>query len=275
MNKQVAAEPGLSFEMVLEAVQESSRGRWFLEEFKSRSLREDTGRILDAIARLEHRVGTMSGGSEAASDLEKVRRAIADTRQHILKSQGASGLSQEGKLFAHLAELARTALAGDTKDASNKTLPEGIVLALRLVDSIDTTLNSKAASPDTFFHRDKDIFETPPATPKPVLATVSPLPSPAKPQAPVKVEAPVKPQAEAPPLGAKLVINRGKREETAPASAQIPPAAGEPAEATATASELPADGDQQGHPRIVIIRRKPEDMPEPAVSEEPKAEDAA
>jgi hypothetical protein len=199
MSREVAAEPGMSYEAVLEAVQESSRGRWFLNEFKSRNAGLDSGQILSAISRLESRMESLSsqGGGAATAELAKVRQAIATTRQDILKASGAPGLSEEGKLFAHLAELARKSLVQNSAAAGtspgSEAVPGSIVQALRLVDQIDFTLNSSPGlgkKPDTpytdnFFGRDSDLLlpqaaqPVQPTMPKPAL-----VPPPAPPPPP-------------------------------------------------------------------------------------------
>jgi hypothetical protein len=262
MSREVAAEPGMSYEAVLEAVQESSRGRWFLNEFKLRNAGVDSRQILSAIARLESRMESLSGGGGegAAAELARVRKAIATTRQDILKASGAPGLSEEGKLFAHLAELARKSLAqdgtGGGSTPGSEALPGSIVQVLRLVDQIDGSLNSgpvtakKPETPyaDNFFGRDRDLFQPEPAQAGPAKPTLVPPPAP-----PPAISKPV---VEAPPLGAKLVINRSKPPEPEEAPADEKPAAPQ------------ADANAPAHPRIVIIRRKPEDMPAPEADAE-------
>lgn len=282
MSKEVAAEPGLSYEAVLEAVQESSRGRWFLNEFKSRNGGTDAGPILSAIARLESRMESLSpGGGDAAAELARVRQAIATTRQDILKASGAPGLSDEGRLFAHLAELARKSLAqagaaGGTAPGS-EALPGSIVQALRLVEQLDSGLNggqvAARASTEGYFHRDKDLFQPqdPGGTP-----AVKPA---AKPDAKSAVEAPPspapaqtreKPVVDAPALGAKLTVSRHKPADPPKQEAALPMAVAPPAPPAITGAE------GHGHPRIVIIRRKPgETMQSPAAADHIPAEHAA
>jgi hypothetical protein len=283
MSREVAAEPGLTYEAVLEAVQESSRGRWFLNEFKSRSSGLETGPILGAIARLESRMESLAqGGGAAAAELAKVRQAIAATRQDILKASGAPGLSQEGQLFSHLAELARKTMAEAGASTHGKSIPESIAKALRLVDQIDTSLNGGgAAAPaatEKFFHRDKDLFQPDAVTAKPALIA-PPVSEPAPAPAPDPASPREKPNlVEAPALGARLTIHRNKPAE-APKQEAAPPAA-EPrlAAALAVPPAVPptsTDSAEHGHPRIVIIRRKPEDMQAPAAAEQMPAEDAA
>jgi len=270
MSREVAAEPGMSYEAVLEAVQESSRGRWFLNEFKLRNAGVDSRQILGAIGRLESRMESLSqGGEGAAAELARVRQAIATTRQDILKASGAPGLSEEGKLFAHLAELARKSLAQGGTTPGSEALPGTIVQVLRLVDQIDGSLNSgqntglntgknlETPYADNFFQRDKDLLQapaTPPAPAKPALV-VAPAPTPPP--------AITKPPVETPTLGAKLVINRSKpvEEAKAPEKAPATPAPAAPAEQKP--AEPQADSSTPARSRIVIIRHKPEEMPAP------------
>lgn len=305
MRREVTAEPGLSYDMVLEAVQESSRGRWFLNEFKSRNCAVDSGRILTAIGKLEERMGSLSQGGTASAELARVRQAIATARQDILQTAGLPNLSNEGRLFSHLADLARSALAEGKAPSGNEAMPETIAKALRLVDQIDMSLLTATAPPPaaTFFGRDNDLFEPQPAPPKPALVAKAPVTNvataaPAQPPAPATAApadqpavkpAAMKPMVETPPLGAKLVINRGKSTATEtpkptekPAEPAPPVAASNPAPQTAPAkAEAPAPvhsqvhsqvhaeirAESQGHPRIVIIRRNPEDMPAPVETE--------
>jgi hypothetical protein len=281
MSREVAAEPGMSYEAVLEAVQESSRGRWFLNEFKSRNAGLDSSQILSAIARLESRMESLSsqGGGDAADELARVRQAIATTRKDILKASGAPGLSEEGKLFAHLAELARKSLTqGSTMSGTlpgSEALPGSIVQALRLVDQIDFALNSgpspgrKPETPytDNFFGRDSDLLmpqsahPAPPAMPRPALVPPpAPMPSP-KPQ-PVNAMA----KAEAPVLGAKLTVSRQKPPEPQKQE-EISPATAAPAAST--------DSEGSSRPRILISRLKPEEMPAPEADTSLPTENAA
>jgi hypothetical protein len=291
MSKDLSAEIGFSFEAVLEAVQESARGRWFLEELKKRSGQEDTTRLMDAITRIESRVEGMSGHFTAADDLAKVRQAIASTRSDIQKlAPAGEGLSSEARLFAHLADLARKSIPQDGPQA-------GVEKALRLVDQLDSSLNSNVMAfptppqktADKYFQQDAALFEQ----------KTSPAPAPA----PIVAAAPAakKPIVESVPLGAKLTITRMGKENpadepnamnddeepliakdvTQPAvvsvEAKPAPAVVEEhqpiAEALAPAAETPKpEAVSPTKPRIVIIRRKPEDIPEvPAVLAAPAA----
>lgn len=250
MSKDVSAEIGFTFDAVLEAVQDSSRGRWFLEEFKKREGQADQARLVDAISRIELRVEGMSGHFTAAEDLAKVRQAIAKTRSDIVGLQPETkGLSEEGKLFAHLADLARKAMPEQSRQT-------GIEQALRLVDQIDSSLNSNvtafptiAAKPaDKYFQQDAVVFEQKPtvAVPGPKLVVT---PEPASKPEPIAT-------------GAKLSITRvgqTKVEDTKPEVVIEVKAEAVPEPQAATP--------EPAKPRIVIIRRKPEELTDlPAAS---------
>ncbi len=243
MSKDVSAEIGFTFDAVLEAVQDSSRGRWFLEEFKKRESLADQVRLVDAISRIELRVDGMAGHFTASEDLAKVRQAIAKTRVDIVRLQPETkGLSEEGKLFAHLADLAR-------KSLPEQSTPTGIEQALRLVDQIDSSLNSNvtafplvaAKTADRLFQQDATVFEPKPSAPAPgPKLVVSPDPV-AKPE-PVAT-------------GAKLSISRvgqSKVEDAKPEIAiEVKPE---------TFPEVQAAATEPAKPRIVIIRRKAEEL---------------
>lgn len=242
MSKDVTAEIGFSFEAVLEAVQDSSRGRWFLEEYKRRESQADTGRLMEAVGRIETRIEGMAGHLTAAEDLSKVRQAIAKTRSDIVNLQTESkGLSEEGRLFAHLAELARKAMPEQSKQT-------GIEQALRLVDQIDTSLSGNVmAFPktgDRFFQQDAAVFDRQQATP------VAPMQI----AAIIEKPSPPKPAAEPVPTGAKLTIRRVGPQPVA----DQPPAPAPPKEEPK--AEPKAEFNETAKPRIVIIRRKPEEL---------------
>jgi hypothetical protein len=301
MSKDVSAEIGFTFEAVLDAVQESSRGRWFLDEYKKRQGQFDSAKMMDAVSRIEMRVEGMAGHFTAADDLAKVRQAIAKTRNDIVNAQPETkGLSEEGRLFAHLADLARKAMPEQSSQA-------GIEQALRLVDEIDTNLNSNvmafpapaAKSADKYFQQDAAVFDQKPAPTVPKLVAVAePAPKPAQPN--IEKPAAAKPVAEPVATGAKLTITRvskDKAQETPPESkpeVQVAPEANAapevqpeakielkaetvlekiesvleapveaaPAHVTAKVEEPKAEATEAPKPRIVIIRRKPEEIQE-------------
>ena len=70
-----AAETRLSFDDILEAVQDSKRGRWFLQEFETRLQKRDTRSVLDAISRLESRMENLGAQTSNPDDLGKAGSA--------------------------------------------------------------------------------------------------------------------------------------------------------------------------------------------------------
>jgi hypothetical protein len=229
--------------------------------------------MLEAIARLERRIDTMAGPAGASAELEKVREAIASARSDIAKMQGNATLSAEGRIFAELADLAKSTFAAKDSATGSGFLPDGVVRTLRLVEQLDQSLSSPKPSGDTYFKRDQDLFEPPPKPAKPLaIVEAAPVAAPARAAEAVKSStATVQPEVEAPALGAQLVINRVRREEAPQPQSPLAPmadaAAVPPVETAVTdsAQELTV----QDHPRIVIIRRKPEDMPELPVDGQP------
>ncbi len=157
-----------SFEDVLNAVQETARGRWFLEEYATRKKSEDTASILAAIVKLESvmaRVPQAERDAEPALlDLAKsaILRAKAQIRGLAPKD---SPLSHEAQLFAKLADLSRQAFAetGNENDETKQALGRSMEVALRLVNELDQSLGiNEKPEPQVsqkFFHRDSDIFE--------------------------------------------------------------------------------------------------------------------
>jgi hypothetical protein len=158
---------------VLTAVQETPRGRWFLDAYTARVKSEGTATILGAIAKLESHLDRL--GHSGASDevLQKARSAIATARQEIAAVEPqVAKLSTEAQLFSNLADLSRKAF--NAPDAS-PTLGKGVERALKLVADLDRDLNlgpksnqntvEFAAPPKPavqYFKQDEAIFE--PAT---------------------------------------------------------------------------------------------------------------
>jgi hypothetical protein len=256
MSNLEAAETRLSFVDILEAVQDSKRGRWFLQEFESRIQKRDTQSVLQAISRLETRMESMGAQTGTTDDLAKVRSAIANARHDLLKLDlGKDGLSKEGRLFAELAEMARKAMPVAVDSNA------GIVRTLQLVDEIDraiTAPNTDAGA--KFFSADANLFERPAPVAKPVLvATVEPAVETAEPM--IKTAFVKKEDAVA--TGAKLVIRK--------VSQSAEPEVKVEAETLPTRIEqlspVTADLPVIDNPRIVIIRRKAEDMPDVSVGE--------
>jgi hypothetical protein len=240
----------LAFDDILEAVQESRRGRWFLQEYEARLQKRDSKNILDAINRLEARMDGL--GAAAPGELGRVRSAISNARNDLLKlGMGKQAMSEEGRLFAELADMARKAIPESEQSA-------GIVRSLQLVEEIERTVSAERGG--NFFAADSQIFEKPPVAAKPVLVE--------KPEPMVVVPAAQPKKTEATPsTGAKLVIRKATQDaDPAPVAEQ--PAVQPPAEVAAPLPMATPDEPMiADHPRIVLVRRKPEDMPDISVSE--------
>ncbi len=246
-----------SIEDVLKVVQETPRGRWFIEAYAQRVKGEGTSTILSAIAKLENHISSISNSGTSDEVLQKARSAIAQARQEIANLEPkTSSLSNEAQLFANLAEMSRKAFAGGQGS-------KGVERALKLVADLDRDLNltpvnaepvAAAKPPQQYFKADEAIFEPAPA-PKLV----------AEPKPVAKVTEP----PETPNRGAKLVIRRmGATENVTPIAAETPQTevvATETIEAPAEIIEEPIAIVSAPEPiakastensRIIIIRRK-------------------
>jgi hypothetical protein len=270
MSSLEAVDHRLSFDDILEAVQDSKRGRWFLNEYEQRLSKKDTSSILQAIAKLEARMDGFGAQSSQPDDLVKVKAAIATARHDLLKlGVGKDALSAEGQLFANLADMARKAIPSTDSNA-------GIVRTLQLVAEIDKTI-SPAAMEDRgakFFGADEKLFERTATPTKPVLVTLTPAAdTPPAPVAEAKpatiIEKPPAPQKDEPiATGAKLIIRKSSAKDLAE-SVQTQDAAVDAVVESFADMTPPAplstamdDVTKIDSPRIVIIRRKAEDMPE-------------
>jgi hypothetical protein len=278
-----AVAANLSFDDLLQAVTESSRGRWFLDEYQKRLRKAESGDILSAINRIEARIAELPGPGLASTDVTRMKAAVNAARADIAKLSPNKGLSDEGRLFAGLAELARLTLPAEKATAD---IAPGIVKALQLVDELDTTLNGPASG-EKYFKQDQALFEPAAPAPKPVLVASTPDPVAAPQPKPVEAK---KPEVEAASQGAKLVIIKAGVKVEEPSAPVIvePPVAAEPvktefverraepaaiAETKKPEAALPVD--KIDNPRIVIIRRKPEEMTEVPLADEMKSESAA
>jgi hypothetical protein len=270
MSSLEAMDHRLTFDDILEAVQESKRGRWFLKEFEQRLQKQDTSSILQAISKLEARMDGFGAQAGQPAELVKVKAAIANARNDLLKlGVGKDAMSSEGRMFAELAEMARKAMPASTESSA------GVMRTLQLVAEIETTVAplSAAEASSKFFSADENLFERPAAQPKPLLVSstpvavvpaesvVQPNEQAAKPAAAPRKEEPVA-------TGAKLIIRKTSSAEVAPMEQPAPPASEVVAEAAVDtpppqpmATETP-EITSIDTPRIVIIRRKAEDMPE-------------
>ena len=275
MSNGAMAESGLTFDDILEAVQESSRGRWFLDEFQKRHEDKGSAKILAAISKIESRMEAMAHVHEPAGELTKLRGAIATARREIaLQESSFTELSAEGRMFAKLAEMARKTLPASPANDTTGHLTSSVVRALKLIDEIDLTLNASIsaeapASSDNFFKADATLFEPSAKPSRPVLVSVPPAPPTQTPI--IEVAAISLPKEEEPKRGAKLVINRTAvaPPEVATEAEIVEPAIASPAlfvnsppvTPPSTVEVLPtAIVETKPAPRIVIVRRKPEDM---------------
>lgn len=270
-----AVDMSVNYEDLLQTVQETDRGRWFLTEFENRLRKSDSANILASIAKLEGVIagmGSASGTSAEAALVVRAKSAIAAARKEIATIEAAkSGLSDEGRLFSKLADMARTAFSADSQGMT--PVNAGVCRALLLVDQLDQDFAAVALpTPATAFARDADVFEVP----APAKALEQPIKS--TPKEPVK-------EVE---RGAKLVIRKAgqddaKQPETtvvAPAHATeespapvVAPANVESAPAASTVQPLTPPVEKQS--RVVIIRRKPEELMDVPMVDDAKAESAA
>jgi hypothetical protein len=259
------AETRLTFDDILEAVQDSKRGRWFLQEFESRVQKRESQSILNAISKLENRMEQLGPQSSNPDDLGKVRAAIANARNDLFKlGMGKEALSKEGRLFAELADLARRAMP----DAGDKNA--GIVRGLQLVDEIDRTISpSNDDSGAKFFAADSNLFDRPVTVPKPVLVESASQPIVVETPKATMVETKTVAKSEPAPIGAKLVIRKAGQTPTEhPAEkTEAKPTEVIPQAVEAKPAPAPVEDQRSDNPRIVIIRRKAEDMPEVAIGE--------
>ncbi len=249
-----------SLDEILNVVKETPRGRWFLEAYANRVQTGGTSTILSAISKLESSLQSMSGSGADAALLQKARQHIAQARADIVGSdQGKAALSSEGQLFAKLADLSRKAF--NDPNHQEPAIAKNVDRVLRLVADLDQDLGTSrvpmpVAAPKPaaqYFKQDDNVFEPAPAP----LAIKQ-----------VKPTKPVEPASR----GAKLVIQHIEpiRTEVADSpAAEFPKAeTNEPAAITTTEVETATPEPS----RIVIIRKKAEDLIEVPLMDEPAAE---
>lgn len=150
--------PVPSFDEILEAVEQTERGRWFLAELRHRSQAASLSGIEASITKIERRLAQMPPASKAQVDWLKARDAIAKARSDIARLFNREpAADEERQAFARLAELARTAFPQETETASKPA----ILRALDLVTELDQNLLADAAAQDRFFEKDAALFEAP------------------------------------------------------------------------------------------------------------------
>ena len=252
-----------SLDEILNVVKETPRGRWFLEAYTNRVQTGGTSTILSAISKLESSLQSMSGSGADAALLQKARQHIAQARADIVGSeQGKTTLSSEGQLFAKLADLSRKVF--NEPSSSEPAIAKNVERALRLVADLDQDLGTTlvpmpVAAPKPaaqYFKQDDDVFEPAPA------------PTAIKQVKPAKL-------VETTSRGAKLVIQHIDLNKTeVPSSASVETQKQEPIEPTAiTSSEAETAPPEPS--RIVIIRKKAEDLIEVPLVDEQVAEQEA
>jgi len=264
-------DPALNFEDLLQTVKESERGRWFISEFESRLRKSDTSNILSAIAKLEGVIASQSQGGVDAALVSRARTAIAAARREIANlDKDKQQFSDEGRLFAKLADMARAAFQAE--DAGASLVNAGVSRALLLVDQLDQDFASApmAEGKVAYIPQDQDVFEQP-------RIAVSPK----------TIEAPasIKPLVKEVERGAKLAIRKsGEPLLQAPAAEPVATASPEPAPAAEVpapvadvprATEATAAAPQAKQSRVVIIRRKPEELLDVPLVDENSASTAA
>jgi len=85
----------LAYDQIEAAVMETSRGRWFLDEYARRHRHSDTLAVLDAIKRLQDNLTSRAVAPAQQGDLLDMARAIART-QHELHAMGQNAMKGAG-----------------------------------------------------------------------------------------------------------------------------------------------------------------------------------
>lgn len=221
MSEVLPFEPQGNFQEILEAVQETRRGRWFLDEYRASVHRSETEQVLSAIHKLEQAVARQS----PATDVAQARQAIQATRERIARLGDSPTPPADPQLFRRLAALQAEAAqtAGPSPEAA--LLNQRIALALELVDQLDHTMGGATPAPAMayasapppatlpgeqmrLFRHDEAVFAAPAAAPAQTEsrhAFMAPLP--------------------AAPRGARLVIKKTTGPEPAAAAPVLPPEA--------------------------------------------------
>ena len=245
-----------SIDDVLTAVQETPRGRWFLEAYASRIKNDDTRNILSAIAKLENNLNAMTVPGAESGLLQQARNAIAEAKREIalLEPQTAQ-LSAEGQMFAKLAELSRQAFSGTAAQMNGAS---GVDRVFKLVTELEQNLTvgnpamakeapiefAKPKPAVQYFKQDEAVFEPAPAPTMAVVAKAASI-------------------TEVTNRGAKLVINRvnaTKSEAHSPETETEVQVEVVPREEPLAIISTPVIEQKAVEPsRIVIIRRKAEE----------------
>lgn len=111
------------FGLILDAVMETARGRWFLTEYARRNRSSDTTLVLDAVGRLESAIAGASGRTESdriRMDLREMAAAIARTKAEIaaIKPDGEDGRFEEASVELDAIVKATETATGDILGAA-------------------------------------------------------------------------------------------------------------------------------------------------------------
>ena len=232
-----------SIDEVLNAVEETPRGRWFLQAYAERLRKDETATILASIDKLQSSLKSMLGSGSETKLIEETRAAIAQARLEIRNlSPEIAELSPEGQLFAKLAEHSRQAFGSMN---ATPAIGKSVERAMRLVADLERNFAdpdkgpaTAPIHPGTYFKQDEAIFE--PAPTKPVVVSSEP-----------------KPSAELLNRGARLVIERVGETFHQPRAEDKGSD-----QRSADVFAAPAAVGAEEKPRITIIRREIEDLPE-------------
>ncbi len=247
-----------SIDDVLSAVQETVRGRWFLQAYAERLQKSETATILASIAKLEASLNDMKATGGQARLIETTKAAIAAARKEIQQlNPEAASMSREGQLFAKLAEQSRQAFGNGTAAPG---VGKSVERALRLVAELEqdfigsepeTAIAAAPSNPAQYFKQDEAIFEPAPVKPALVVAEAKPAADPAS-------------------RGARLVIERVG--ETTGHSATLEASRVDLQDSDRR--DLHPQAEAEERPRITIIRRNIEDLPEVPLPENHPVQEA-
>jgi len=117
--KQLLSET--DFEAIAAAVQETERGRWFLDEYARRNRHADTKQVLEAIAKLQH---SLSARPESTPE-DSIRLTIADMSEAIARTKAeiaAIRPSEDNFGTISNATIELDAIVGTTEKATSEIL---------------------------------------------------------------------------------------------------------------------------------------------------------
>src|SRR5271156_507147 len=93
-----AAQPGeADYDAIREAFMETSRGRWFLNEYAKRNRNADTRMVLDAVARIEQNLAAQKAAlpeHELAEALAAIREAVNDASATAAAALGGAAVDE-------------------------------------------------------------------------------------------------------------------------------------------------------------------------------------